>query len=54
MARQPEREPAKDYNEDKQKLLVNVLLSSEDIFARCANVLQAKYFVNKQIGRAHV
>lgn len=47
MAKQPEKEPSKDYNEDKQKLLLNVLLSSEDVFTRCANILQAKYFVNK-------
>jgi len=47
MARQPEKEPSKEYNEDKQKLLLNVLLSSEDVFTRCANILQAKYFVNK-------
>ena len=37
----------KDYNEDKQKLLVDVLLSSSEIFARCQNILNADYFVNK-------
>ena len=37
----------RDYNEDVQKLLVSVLLSDEEIFARCQNILQAKYFVNK-------
>ena len=37
----------RDYNEDVQKLLVSVLLSDEEVFARCQNILQAKYFVNK-------
>lgn len=37
----------KDYNEDKQKLLINVLLSSSEVFARCQNILNADYFVNK-------
>lgn len=37
----------KDYNEDKQKLLIDVLLSSSEIFARCQNILNAEYFVNK-------
>jgi archaellum biogenesis ATPase FlaH len=37
----------KEYNEDKQKLLINVLLSSSEIFARCQNILNAEYFVNK-------
>lgn len=37
----------RDYNEDVQKMLVSVLLSDEEIFARCQNILQAKYFVNK-------
>jgi archaellum biogenesis ATPase FlaH len=37
----------KEYNEDKQKLLINVLLSSSEIFARCQNILNADYFVNK-------
>jgi len=37
----------KEYGEDKQKLLIDVLLSSEEIFARCQNILNAKYFVNK-------
>jgi KaiC/GvpD/RAD55 family RecA-like ATPase len=38
---------SRDYGEEKQKLLICVLLSSEDIFARCVNILHAKYFVNK-------
>jgi replicative DNA helicase len=37
----------KEYTEDKQMLLVNVLLSSEEVFARCQNILDSKYFVNK-------
>lgn len=37
----------KDYNEDKQKLLIDVLLSSSEIFARCQNIINADYFVNK-------
>lgn len=41
------KEETKEYNEDKQFLLVNVLLSSDEIFARCQNILDAKYFVAK-------
>jgi len=37
----------KDYGEEKQKLLINVLLSSEEVFARCQNILDSKFFVNK-------
>lgn len=37
----------RDYNEDVQKLLLSVLISNEEIFARCQNILNAKYFVNK-------
>ena len=37
----------RDYNEDVQKLLISVLLSDEEVFARCQNILNAKYFVNK-------
>ena len=37
----------KEYSEDKQKLLVSVLLSSSEIFARCQNILNSDYFVNK-------
>jgi len=36
-----------DYNEDKQKLLIDIMLSSDEIFSRCQNILNAKYFVNK-------
>lgn len=46
MARTEEDE-VKDYSEDKQKLLIDVLLSSDEIFARCQNILDSKYFVNK-------
>ena len=42
-----EKETVTDYNEDKQKLLINVLLSSEDIFTRCVNIINPKYFVAK-------
>ena len=45
MAREPDE--VKEYTEDKQKLLINVLLSSDEIFARCQNILNATYFVNK-------
>jgi replicative DNA helicase len=38
---------SKDYNEAKQKLLIDILLSSEDVFSRCQNILSDKYFVNK-------
>lgn len=37
----------KEYTEDKQTLLINILLSSDEIFARCQNILDAKYFVAK-------
>ena len=37
----------KNYNEDTQKLLINVLLSDEDIYTRCQNILNPNYFVNK-------
>ena len=40
-------ENIKEYNEDKQKLLIDVLLSSEEIYVRCQNILNQKYFVNK-------
>ena len=42
-----DKEDIKDYGEDKQKLLISVLLSSEDIFTRCVNIVNPKYFVNK-------
>jgi len=37
----------REYTEEKQKLLISILLSSEEIFTRCQNILDAKYFVNK-------
>jgi archaellum biogenesis ATPase FlaH len=40
-------EEVKEYTEEKQRLLINVLLSSDEIFARCQNILDEKYFVNK-------
>lgn len=36
-----------EYSEEKQKLLVNLLLSSDEIFSRCQNILDQKYFVSK-------
>ena len=44
---QEEQEFVNDYGEDKQKLLIDILLSSEEIFARCQNIISSKYFVNK-------
>lgn len=37
----------KDYSDAKQKLLIDIILSSEEIFSRCQNILDSKYFVNK-------
>lgn len=37
----------KEYNEAHQKFLIDVLLSSEEIFVRCRHILDSKYFVNK-------
>lgn len=37
----------KEYSEEKQKLLIDVLLSSDEIFARCQNILNDQYFVNR-------
>jgi len=45
MAKEPEE--IIEYTESKQKLLIDVLLSSEEIFARCQNILNPTYFVNK-------
>jgi len=45
MAKEPEE--TRDYSEEKQKLLIDVLLSSDEIYARCQNILDANYFVNK-------
>ena len=42
-----EEDEIKDYNEDKQKLLIDILLSSEEIFVRCQNILNANFFINK-------
>lgn len=42
-----DQDEIKEYSEDKQKLLIDVLLSSEEVFARCQNILNDKYFVNK-------
>lgn len=40
-------EDIKEYNESTQKLLLDVLLSDEEIFVRCQNILKPEYFVNK-------
>lgn len=37
----------REYNEDMQRLLISVLLSSEEIFSRCQNILNSTYFLNK-------
>jgi replicative DNA helicase len=37
----------KDYSEAKQKLIIEILLSSEEVFARCQNILDPRFFVNK-------
>jgi hypothetical protein len=37
----------RDYNEDVQRLLISVMLSDEETFSRCQNIIQAKYFVNR-------
>lgn len=37
----------REYGEEKQKLLLGVMLSSEDIYTRCANIINPKYFMNK-------
>jgi replicative DNA helicase len=42
-----EKTEHKDYSEEKQKLLIDILLSSEEVFARCQNILDPKFFVNK-------
>lgn len=47
MARTVEKEISIDYTEDKQKLLIDIILSSEEIFSRCQNILNPKYFVSK-------
>ena len=47
MARGTETEESIDYTEDKQKLLIDIMLSSEEIFSRCQNILSPKYFVSK-------
>jgi archaellum biogenesis ATPase FlaH len=47
MARKKEPEDSKEYGEEKQRLLICIILSSEDIFTRCVNIINPKYFVNK-------
>jgi replicative DNA helicase len=42
-----EDDDIKDYSEAKQKLIIEVLLSSEEVFARCQNILDPRFFVNK-------
>lgn len=46
MAREEEQQ-TNDYGEEKQKLLIDILLSSEEVFSRCQNILNQRYFVNK-------
>lgn len=46
MAKETEIEN-KEYSEEKQKLLIDVLLSDNEIFSRCQNILSSEYFVNK-------
>ena len=36
-----------DYTDDKQKLLIDIMLSSDEVFSRCQNILNAAYFTNK-------
>lgn len=40
-------EEIKVYNEGTQKFLIDALLSDEEIFIRCQNILKPEYFVNK-------
>jgi KaiC/GvpD/RAD55 family RecA-like ATPase len=47
MAREEEQQQVNDYGEEKQKLLIDILLSSEEVFSRCQNILNQRYFVNK-------
>lgn len=47
MAQQDNDDQIRDYSEEKQKLLIDVILSSDEIFSRCQNILHQKYFVNK-------
>jgi hypothetical protein len=37
----------RDYSDDVQRMLIGVLLSDEEVFSRCVNILQPKFFVNK-------
>lgn len=37
----------RDYSDDVQRMLISVLLSDEEVFSRCQNILQPRYFVNK-------
>ena len=37
----------RDYSEDVQRMLIGVLLSDEEVYSRCQNILQAKFFINK-------
>lgn len=38
---------SRDWTEEKQKLLIDVILSSDEVFTRCQNILHEKYFINK-------
>lgn len=38
---------SRDWTDEKQKLLIDVLLSSDEIFARCQNIIDENYFIHK-------
>ena len=42
-----EQYEVKEYDENKQRLIISILLSSDEIFARCQNILNERYFINK-------
>jgi archaellum biogenesis ATPase FlaH len=47
MARKEDAQDNIDYSADKQKLLIDIMLSSEEIFTRCQNIINPKYFDSK-------
>jgi len=44
---QKEQTETIEYSDEKQKLLIDIMLSSEEVFSRCQNILSANYFSNK-------
>lgn len=44
---QKEQTETIEYSDEKQKLLIDIMLSSEEVFSRCQNILNANYFSNK-------